>query len=660
MPLDEKWSLTNLPPKGHADVADFAYQLFDIAKVARERAGKPKDWLANYALYRGGGSKDAQKKAKTLVNLYFANIERTVANITARNPTGEVVDLDGTNDGAEALLTIKLKKWWKDTNQQAKGRISARIMEIYGIVPEKPVWDKSQASPDILPTDPYGFVPAPGNWPNLDVAPPYICFMYLDYVDKIEKEYNITDVAPDEAYELLGTERESVKPEQSYGNQSVGNYATAMTERTDKGTPSDKKIERGLIVEVWVHDQRTKTETTLEPLFDDQGERLLNDAGEELFSELVTTVPVYPDGVRKITITMSKGETKKSKATSDWMVIDDSPNPNINPALDVALAKTTHPWGRFPVYTANSYKDLVSIWGFSAAEQVGDLILRINQIINKLIIWVLNVMTPPLIVQRNCGITREMIEEQLEKAGRLVLMPSSPNARIEFMQIPNLPGTFFQVLELIVRFFDRVYAMEEADRGQAPKSITAASAIVALQERNQVLMQTKTTAIESLAENKSKWAIGLWQNFGTEKELIEVVGEQQEFLGVAYAGRKFSYVVEAGSTTPRTSLQIQEQAKWLYQTKAIGQRGLLEAINWPGWKEEVERTAESQLDQAFQLLIDAGMPEEMAIQLRNQLLEPQGGPGDLNKETAGGIKTMKPGIPTGSQGGMPPGEVRGE
>jgi len=202
-------------------------------------------------------------------------------------------------------------------------------------------------------------------------------------------------------------------------------------------------------------------------------------------------------------------------------------------------------------------------------------------------------------------------------------MPSTPNARIEFMQIPNLPGTFFQVLDLIVRFFDRVYQIEDADRGVVPSGVIAASAIVALQERNQVLMQAKTSSIDHIAEQRSRWAIGLWQNWGTELESVDINGEKTEFRAVNYVGRKFNYVVESGSTAPRTSLQLQEMAKWLYEVKAIGQKGLLEAVNWPNWKEEIERTAESQLDQAFQILIDAGLPEEAAIALKKNLMETQ-------------------------------------
>ncbi|MBE9569625.1 MAG: hypothetical protein IMF11_03300, partial [Proteobacteria bacterium] len=368
---------------------------------------------------------------------------------------------------------------------------------------------------------------------------------------------------------------------------------------------------------------------------------VMDENREPLVERMKRTAPVYLDGVRKITIAASR---TRGKDSTGFVVLDDCANPNINPALDTEIAMNTHPWGRFPIYHANSYKDMISLWGFSAAEQVGDLIVKINKIISKLVNYVIQVMAPPLIVQKHCGITREMLTTQLKKGGRLILMPTTPNAQIEFMQIPNLPATFFQVLDLIVRFFDRIYAIEEADRGQAPKGIIAAAAIVALQERNQELTQAKTSSIESLAENRSRWCIGLYQNFGTTLELVDVAGEPAEFIGTKFAGRKFGYLVEAGSTTPRTSLQIQEMAKELYEMKAIGQRGLLEAINWPNWQEEIERTAESQLDQALLILIDAGLDEETAAQLKEFLMEPDQGPGGENEKRAG-VKTKKAGVP---------------
>ncbi len=657
---NDKYNLTNLPPKGDKDVADFAFGLFEIARIEKERLGKPGDFLANYALYRGKQStaNAPVTKAFTPVNLYFANIERTVSNITARNPVGEVVDLDGIQDGAEEIFTVKLKKWWKDTKQQTKTRSSARTMEIYGVTPEKPIWNKERQEPDILITDPFGWFPAPGNWDDLSAEPPFNCFAYLDFVDKIEKDFDVKGVAQEDAYQLLGTEREEYKAD-NYGvaRQRIGNYEDPMTrvKRSDK-TGTDKKIERGLIIEVWVKDSRIKTvREDLPPEVDEVGGYigLVDDQGRPVTEQVVRKEPAYPDGIRKITITKrdtGKGSKKKSKTDSEYMVLDDSPNPNINPNLETELASKTHPWGRMPIYTANSYDDLVSVYGFAAAEQVGDLVVKINLIVSKLIAYVINVMAPPLIIQQHCGITREMIESEISKAGRLILMPTTPNAKIEFMEIPNLPSTFFQVLDLIIKLFDRIYAMEEADRGEAPSGVIAASAIVALQERNQELRQAKTTSIESLIEQRSRWAIGLWQNFGTKSEQVEVAGESKEFIGSRYAGRKFSFVIEAGSTTPRTSLQIQEISAALFEEGVIDQQARLEAVNFPDWKAIIMRMQAPLFEQLLQFLFDMGMPEEQIVEVQQFIEKEQkalsSGAGVSNQQN----KAPKPGTPKSKQG----------
>ena len=644
--IDPKWNLSNLPPKGHKDVAEFAYQLFEISRMEKERLGKPRDFLNNYALYRGdsdkivSGRKGYSQKSSGLthVNLYFANIERTVSNITARIPVGEVVDMDGIHDQVETVMSLQLKKWWKDTEQQLKTRATARMMEIYGITTEKPVRDPHQNRPDIMVTDPFAFFPAPGNWDNISEEAPYICFLYLSYVDKIESDFNVKDVAADEAYELLGQSREDFKSQSNSSTQTIGNYRDPMTIRSNTGNSvSDKKIERGLTIEVWVRDEGANESVKIAPALDVIGEQRVIDGIPQIETTTVKTKRC-PDGVRKITITKSK-----DPAQDGWIVLDDSPNPNINYRhLDYGNeVSRTYPWGRLPVYTANSYKDGISIWGFAAAEQVGDLIRKINLIVSKLIAYVLNVMAPPLIVQQHCGITRDMIESSIQKSGRLILMPSTPNARIEFMQIPNLPATFFQVLDLIVRFFDRVYQIEDADRGVGPTGVIAASAIIALQERNQVLMQTKTSSIDYLAEQRSKWAIGLFQNWGIESEVAELAGERVTYRMVDYIDRRFNYTVESGSTTPRTSLQLQEMAKWLFEAKAIGQKGLLQTLNWPGYKEEIERTAESQLDQALTVLIDSGLPEQYAIVLK-QYLEQTQFQGEKPKTVAQGHQPVQP------------------
>jgi len=608
------WTFVNIPPKGDDDVGEFHYDLFEIAAKERARLEVNKTAFRNYGQYRGQRQDGGLNQANDYpANLYFANIERTVSNITARDPEGEVVDLDGKTDDAEKILSAALKKWWKDTDQRAKIRLSAKYMEIYGITAEKPFIDFDRKNPvDIELVDMFGFYPAPGNWDNLDEQAPFICFAYSDFIDSIEKYHGVKGVLADEAYDILGNEREKYRSSSSaHEVGGLGRYADPMRTVTDaRNIPDDKKLERGLIIEVWIRDTRMKTE---------DGE-VVEDPETGEFVLQKEEVPIYPDGIRKVTVTRSNSKEDSGKnGKNGYIVLDDSANPNINPKMDPKQAKLTHPWGRLPVYVANSYKDPVTIWGFAAAEQTGALLYAINQILKKLVNWVKNVMTPPLIIQKHCGITRAMIENDNEQAGRLVLMPSIPNARIEFMQIPNLPQTFFVVLDKLISLHDRIHAIEEADRGEAPNGVISGKGIAALQEKNQVALQPKTVSIESLAENRSKWAIGLWQNWGTDTDMVNVGGEPTKFVGVEYSGRRFNFVVESGSTTPRTSLQNQELIMELADKDRVSTPYLLEILNVPNWKEEVARTSGPMVGQAMKVLTDAGLPPEIVEQLYAEL-----------------------------------------
>lgn len=627
--MDKKWSLESLPPCGDKDVGAFAYNLFSIAEREKSRLKKNEDFVSNYSLYRGKSPAGQASKIKNPVNLYFSNVERTVAQITSRNPTGEVVDLDGIDDDAEKVLSAWLLKWWKDTGQREKTKTTARKMEVYGATIEKPGWDKAKERPHVRIEDPFAWFPAPGRWENASLEMPFMCFAYLDYVKKVEADYNVTGVAEEDTYELLGAIREEYQADIS-GAASAGNYANAIAQG-NKVQTSEEKIARCLKIEVWMRDKRVKTVTNEEPMVEENGSPSIDEEGNPLIYKTTEKVPLYPDGVRVVTIVAAKGDAKNHH--DGYMVLEDCANPNINPAIPTELTSQTHPWKRFPVYYANSYDDMVTVWGFAAGEQVGDLIQYINTIVIKLIAYVINVMVPPLIVQKHCGISQSDIETSLEKGGRLLLMPHIPNARIEFMRIPNLPSTFFQVLDLIVRFFDRIYAMEEADRGQAPKGVIAASAIMALQERNQVLMQPKTASIEYLAENRARWAIGLIQNFGSKLESVDVGDEQRQFVGSDFIGRRFGYIVETGSTMPQTSLQLQEQAPKLFSEGLIDRRAALEMLGIPDWQAIVERMGETALDQALQVLVEAGLPDEEAMQLKQFLMQPnQGVSGSKTKE----------------------------
>ena len=642
----EQYSIANPPPASEDEkvIGDFFQDLFERSEEEKNRKGLLNKWTYSFSMYHGDHWQKNRfikpDKTKVSVNLFFSNVNRTVSNITARKPVAEVVDLEGGGeDKMDMVLTAKIRKWWKDTHQQAKLKETSLKMEKYGITIEHPIWKKSKEEFDVIIMDAFAAFPAPGNWRNLDEQIPYFCKVYADLTDNIEKRYDLKpgEVKPDEVYSVLGEYREETRPTplDSYpgGAAASGNYADPNMRPTQPGSDSFL-TKRALVVECWIRDNTILKEDS--PILADDGTVLyVRPKGSQ----------VYPDGVRVVTFT-NRGET----------VLDDYMNPNLNMAMDIDKVKQTHAWGRFPFYKVNSYIDTTSLWGFSAIDQVGELNKKIDEIMSRLLAWTMRVMFPPLIVAKETGITKAM----LNNSPNLVLMPEKVAHvnGIRFEQVPNLPSNFIDILEIVIKFFDRVYQIEDADRGVGPAGVTAASAIVALQERNAVLIQEKIAAVDGLVEHRGKWCISMYQNMGVQSESIEVDGETQVFKGSDAIGRKFNFVVESGSTMPRTSLQLEEQSKELYTMGVIDREALLEAVNYPNWKKIIERSGEGQVDQALQILISAGLPEEDAYALKEYVMQPDQGPGGGGPRPKSGRETTGKVTPMAAQTAKVPGEVR--
>jgi hypothetical protein len=632
--FDTEWSITNPPPEGHKDVGLWAYGLFEAAMAEKDRQGLTDRWYEAHRLYRGdhwraGKLQGRDDRHKVQVNLLFANIQRTVANLTARNPVAEVVTSDGIEDNADQLMSTALKNWWMNTEQISLLQRSATQMEVYGPTIEKYVYDAKRMQPSVIVVDPFSWFPAPGNYADIQDMP-YHCFADAISVEEVETMFNVAGVDPDDTYSLLGEDREENVPIPSgsrYGSGNApGNFSQTMH---PVKASKDYRTARALVIEIWLRDPTQETvliEDTTNPR-----------SGAVTYGE--ETRDRYPGRIRKITIT-NRGN----------LVLDDSPNPNINPAIPAEMVKDSYAWDNFPCAKACSYEDTTSVWGFSASEQVGDLQFKINELLSRIKQYIDLTCSPPLILPKDTGLDKFKFSN---RAG-LVIRPASTavSQGIRFLQVPNLPSNFFEVLNLYLGFFDRIFAIQDVDRGETPRNIQAASAIVTLQERNAVLMRHKIRACDYLVRERGRWAISFFQNFGWKQESITVNDTPKMFRGVDYVGRKFNYVVESGSTITKTSLQVMEDAKELYKGGVIDRQALLEALNFPNWKAILERTAESQLDQALQLLIQAGLPQDYAIQLKTFLMQTQGGPENVSQQPVG-QQTPEAGMPRAQQGQIP-------
>ena len=597
-----EYTLSSPPPKDHPDLAKWVWNLWESSYAEKERLGLMDRWLSSYRLFRGNhwGEKARGNKDKVAVNLYFANVQRTVANITAENPVAKVVDLDGNTDKADQVLTLKTKKFWNETEQQAKLASSTLNSENYGISIEKAVWDNKNKTSIPIILDPYSYFPAPGYYSDTTDIP-FEAHAFALPVHVIEKTFGAVEVTEDDVKTILGkADREEVRPNTILSESGVG---IVHEQKKDASLDSTAKQSEALVVEMWLFDHSTHKVETID-----------TETGEITETE----EKIYPDGVRVITV------CNKDK------FLNDMPNPNVNFNLDHELIKTSFAWGRKSFYKVNSYEDTTSLWGFSAAEQTGDILKKINEIVSRMVAYCNRALFPTLIIEKGCGITKKMVNNK----PNLVLMPTRPNARIEYLPTPNLPANFFQVLDVLTNFHDRIYQIEDADRGKSPTGVTAASAIVALQERNAVLIRHKIRGAEYLCRMRGRWNISFLQNFSIKKESIILKNDEiYKFSGIDLAGRRFNYIVESDSTIAKASAYGQEQAVGLYKLNAIDRTALLETLNIPDREAIIERMGETQLDEAFHILIEAGMPEEAAVEMKQILLQPQTGQGGESGES---------------------------
>jgi len=576
----EKWSLSNLPPAGHEDVGPFAYDLYLQSKAEKERLSKPSLWSKNYKFFKGNHwDRNTQKSTKATVNLFFANVIRTVANIVNRDPIAEVADLTGKGGDRAKIATKKLEKWWIETRQHQKLRASDINNEVYGITIEKPYWNAKTNSPDTTIIDPYAFFPAPGYWEDISLDCPYVCHANPQPVGALKKKYDKEDISSDDYYYDLGMDREEHMPVQTSGGTVSTVYESGGRTYANRVNQTNQTTDQALEIEIWVRD-----------------------------NSQCDCKPIYPGGVRCITI-----------CNAGKVVLDDRKNPNINWAFEESKYKTNYLFQRLPFFKANSYEDTSSIWGFSALDQTYELAVKVEELLSMAIAYHQRSAYGVMVIGKRTGIKRS----QLSNKPGLVLFPDSDVDQVKFVPLPNLPSSYFNLINLMIELHDRIYAVQDADRGESPNGIVAASAIVALQEKNAVLIQHKIDAVEKLIEARGNCAIALYQMHGHIPETIEVEGETFTFKGTDTAGDDFNYVVQSGSTQIQTQAQRQERSVGLYEKGAIDQQALLEDLNYPKMKQVLERTAENQLDQALTLLVQAGLPEELALQLKSVLAEAQ-------------------------------------
>lgn len=627
----KKYNLASMPPKDAPEVPGFFGELYERSVKERDRLGMPTRWMANYVLARAKCTDQTKLRGLLLgghaaslsLGLIGANIERTAANITARSPVASVQTTSGDENISSGISAMC--EHWNNAEEQGKTlELAAKIQETYGTVVEKAVLNRVTGKMSPVPLDITAFLPCPGKFHDIQKMP-YCCHQYIADIDQVEALHPHAKGLLDETNGLdqlflLDREEATISSnERGSGLGSAPMSGYTGHQYSDKSSNSNPALHnKTLLVEVWVRDNSS---------------RVVERDGKKV------KVPLYPGGIRMIKLGRS--------GRNAYLVLFDGPNPNVNWALTYEQAASTFLFDKYPFYEGRSYTDTEMFWGYSQAETTGDIAQAIDELWRMVVKYLKMSLFPPVIIPQDTGLDKSHFAYQ----PRLVLQPNSyqTSLGIRFMEMPAPPAWIFQALDVLVRFFDRTSQIEDVDRGDAPSGIVAASAIQMLQERAAVLVRAKIRAVDSLVRNRGRCFISMLQNFHVEAEMVNVSGTGMEIAGIQFLGSKFAYIVESGSTVIKTEAEDRQQAIELFQLGAIDQVALLETVKFRGWRQVVERMAQAgPLEQAMQILVQAGMPEEVVTAIYEFAMQDQGGAG---AGTAQG--TMQSGGVSNAQNGQP-------
>ena len=611
----DKYNMAAFPPKGDPEVGKFFGRLYEEAVDERDRLGMPTRWMANYLLSRSK-TMDASKlrmmlmggySASLSLGLIGANIERTVANITAQSPVASVRSTTGDN-GLSAKMSAMCDQWNNAEEQGLTLGMTVKTQETYGTGIEKAVLSKVTKKMSPVPLDVTAFVPAPGRFHDIQKMP-YCFHQYLEDIDVLEALHPHAEGLLTEGTgldQVFLTDREEALIADNQRGGGLRPVAASSSGHSPNHYTSARNMDarfknKALVIEAWCRDYSRKPRP--EGLPADQQPPF-----------------VYPGNIRMIKLA-------KNSIAGDYFVLADVPNPNINWALTEEQVSKTFLFNRYPFYESRSYVDTEMFWGYAQGETTGDIAQAIDELWRMVVKYLKMSLLPPVIIPQDTGIDKT----KFAYVERLVLQPTSSvtAAQIRFLEMPAPPAWLFQAIDILVRFFDRASQIEDVDRGDAPSGIVAASAIQMLQERAAVLMRAKIRAVDSIIRNRGRCFISMLQNFHTEEEMVNVSGTGVPTRGIDFLDAEFAYVVESGSTVIKTEAEDRQQALELFQLGAIDQVGLLETVKFRGWREIVERMAqEGPLEQAMQILVQAGLPVELVEQLYQFAMQSQGGPGD--------------------------------
>jgi len=564
MPVNGEYQIAELiPEEGHPDVGPKCYRLIMDVIADKAGLGLHDKWQRWYELGRNKHWKmKSDKVPQVSVNLLHKHRQKLINQLTDNNPTFNVRGLgmmpQGQDDAVNKILKAS-EYWWNETEQQAKLGQTVYNGETYGITIEKMIFNPELelgiGEVETVIVDPYHF----GLWPvkTMDVQKAAAClhFYPMSVRDAKRQWPELSDKIKSDASvirDLGETRRETANKENSFGDtgmmMSISNEVkNVLGFSSDQDGEDDDET---LVSEIWVKDYS-------------QGEE-----GENK----------YPGHIRKITI-----------CSCGKVVLEDVPNPSINPDLTPEEQAITYLFDKFPFIEAHANEDTSTFWSPSDFENLEDLNLELNKSISQFKIGKDRAARSKIVNPKTSGVQNESLTNQPG-----ILNPSNAMHGISYLEPPPLPADIMASIDLYKQLF---FVMSEAftsEQSQAPgRDVLAYKAIAALIEQATISLRGKIRSYSKLIRERGRMYVSHLMNWYTEDRWITIDNDGGEQEVTPINGRQLLIPVKlsvvSGSTMPVSKVQQREEAISLAKMGMLPPEFLYEKLDYSNRKEIVRK-----------------------------------------------------------------------
>lgn len=259
--------------------------------------------------------------------------------------------------------------------------------------------------------------------------------------------------------------------------------------------------------------------------------------------------------------------------------------------------KNVYKHGRYPFVPFVAKKNRKSILGISECRNLLGNQKLLNKLVEIPVVNSLLVSNPIMLVTSTSGIDPNKVTS---KPGQIWTVRDDVDKGVRYLNPPVLGGEVFKMIDQMTQFMERIGGVYDANTGETPGGVTAASAIQLLQEQGSIPLKGITRNLYATLKEVYEQMVELVKEFYTETRYLRVMGkdgkfEFMEFNALKYKDIDFDIRVSAGASTPTSKAFIAQLGLDLFSQGLLLPSEYVEMLeNLPNKDKIVERLREKE------------------------------------------------------------------